>query len=75
MDDAMWYPDVAVALGRVFASLESSITRWEKGLCSQRFDEVETEEGSGGFNAITSFLLRPRLSRQMLDQIIEEYND
>ena len=75
MDDAMSYPDVAVALGRVFASLESSITRWEKGLCSQRFDEVETEEGSGGFNAITSFFLRPRLSRQMLDQIIEEYND
>ena len=65
-----------MALGRVLASLESSITRWEKGDgSSQKIDEVEMDEDSGGFNAIASFFLRPRLSRQMLDQIIEEYND
>jgi hypothetical protein len=74
MDDALAQPAVAEALGRVLATIESSIIRWERGSNNVR-PESEENEDSGKESIRFSFLLRPRLSRQLLDQIIEEYND
>ena len=74
MDDALSQPGVADALGRVFATIETTIVRWERGHLNQKVDE-ETEETRGGFDRLTSLFLRPSLSQKMLDELIEEYNE
>jgi len=75
MDEALSYPHAAVAVGRVFSFIESFILRWEQGMCAPKEEELEDGDKGGGFSGITAFFLRPRLSRHMLDQIIEEYDD
>jgi hypothetical protein len=76
MDDSLSQPGVAPALGRVFATVEASIIRWERGLyTNSKSDGLDNGESQGGFTGLTTLFLRPSLSRQMLDQLIEEYND
>lgn len=75
MDEALAQPAVADALGRVFSTVETSIVRWERGQYSQNNDDDESTGSRGGFNSLTALFLRPSLSRHMLDQLIEEYND
>lgn len=77
MDEALAQYGVADALGRVFSTVETAIVRWERGNLVQNVEEDEEEdtENRGGFNALTALFLRPSLSRQMLDQLIEEYHD
>lgn len=76
MDEALSQPGVADAFGRIFATIETSIVRWERGQHGQNEDDdEEATERRGGFNSLTSLFLRPSLSRQMLDQLIEEYNE
>lgn len=73
-EDALPQPAVANALGKVFGSIETTIIRWERGHL-KRAEEEGAEDSPRRFNALTSFFLRPRLPRQLLDQIIEEHHD
>lgn len=75
MDEALSQPGVANALGRIFSTVETSIIRWERGHLSQKSSDEESTENKNGFAGLTSLFLRPSLSRQILDQLIEEYNE
>lgn len=75
MDEALSQPGVADAFGRIFSTVETAIVRWERGHYNQNNGDEESVESRGGFTSLTSLFLRPSLSRHMLDQLIEEYND
>ena len=63
---------IGVSLGRILATVEQSLHRWEQGECQ---NPTFTNSLSSDTSVFSSFFGKPRLSSAILEQMISDHDD
>jgi hypothetical protein len=66
---------VAVALGRILATVEQSLHRWERGDCKILFRDNTSSSLGSDVSLFSSFFGRPRVNQPLLEQMLSDDGD
>jgi hypothetical protein len=67
---------VAIALGRILATVEHSLHRWERGECQSHLQDKDDSLSLGNDASVfSSFFGKPRLNLPLLEQVVTDQDD